>query len=83
MKDKRNCGVGYPIYQSNMMPPMPIPFQYQQGNGIIGNNIERQLNDINQQINLLEQRVKVLESLNSSTASNNYLKYNDSNYYMV
>lgn len=98
MKDKRNCGnnANYPIYQQPMMvPPMGYPAPGMMGGmpnymtntipgGITSNTFEQQLNNIEQQINLLDQRVSRLEKLSSnSTTTNNYTKYNDSNYYMV
>ena len=87
MKDKRNCNnMNYPIYgQPMMVPPMGYPVGYpnMQGNMITNNNIEQQINNIEQQLNILDQRVSRLESLNSNTTTNNYTKYNDSNYYMV
>jgi len=98
MKDKRNCGsnMNYPVYQQPMMvPPMGYPAQMPSmmggmpsnmqtiPGGITSNTIEQQLNNIEQQINLLDQRVSRLEKLGSNTTTNNYNKYNDSNYYMV
>ena len=49
----------------------------------MNNTFEQQLNNIEQQINILDQRVTRLENLNSNSTTNNYTKYNDSNYYMV
>lgn len=85
MKDKRNCNnnMNYPVYQQPMMiPPMGYPINYPNvGNysNIQQNPYDQQLNNIEQKINVLEQRITRLENLNS----NNYSKYNDSNYYMV
>lgn len=82
MKDKRNCGMNYPIYQPPVMvPPMAMPYGPYQPSGISSNTIEQQLNNIEQQLNMLEQRITRLEKSNNTT--NNYTKYNDSNYYMV
>ena len=85
MKDKRNCNMNnYPVYSQPMMVP---PFGYpnipmnNMPNGY--NNLEQQLNNINEQLNLLDKRISRLENLNSNTTTNNYTKYNDSNYYMV
>lgn len=93
MKDKRNCNnnMSYPIYQQPMMvPPMgyPAPMPNMMGmpnnmGGISSNTFEQQLNNIEQQINLLDQRVSRLEKLSNNSTTNNYSKYNDSNYYMV
>lgn len=89
MKDKRNCNanMNYPVYQQPMMvPPMGYPMPNMMGTpiqgGVSSNTFEQQLNNMEQQINLLEKRVSRLENLNSNT-TNNYTKYNDSNYYMV
>ena len=89
MKDKRNCGANYPIYQPPMMPfiGMPNPYQmgYNQGyttNSISSNTLEQQLNNLEQQVNNLESRVTRLENMNNINIINNN-KYNNSNYYMV
>ncbi len=76
MKDKRNCqGNGFPMYQQPMMvPPYGIPMGYP-------SSMEQQMNSLEQKLNSLDQRVSRLESMSSTT--NNYTKYNDSNYYMV
>lgn len=89
MKDKRNCNnQGYPIYQPPMMvPPFGYPANYPNYQGVSNmqpntyNTSDQQINNLEQQINLLDQRVTRLEKLNNNT--NNYNKYNDSNYYMV
>lgn len=90
MKDKRNCNnnMNYPIYPPFQAPMMMPPMGYQNypnyqnyNNGISNNTIEQQINNLEQQINLLDQRITRLEKIN--TNSNNYNKYNDSNYYMV
>ena len=85
MKDKRNCNnMNYPIYEQPMMvPPMGYPIGYPMQGNVQNNNIQQQLNNIEQQLNILDQRISRLESLNSNTTTNNYTKYNDSNYYMV
>lgn len=84
MKDKRNCNMSYPLYQQPMVPPFGYPIGMPNNNMINGyNNIEQQLNNIEQQLNLLDQRISRLENLNSNNTTNNYTKYNDSNYYMV
>ena len=90
--------MNYPIYQQPMMvPPMGYPIGFQNTmmgmggmpnmtgmtGGVTTNTIEQQLSNLEQQINLLDQRVTRLEKLNSNTTTNNYNKYNDSNYYMV
>lgn len=86
MKDKRNCGMNYPVYQPPVMvPPMGMPYGGYQSpmeiGGISSNTYEQQINNLEQQINLLDQRVTRLEK--SSNTTTNYNKYNDSNYYMV
>lgn len=90
MKDKRNCGVPYPMYPQypQTMPimgmaNMPNPYMtgYTQGynqNSISSNTIEQQLNNLEQQLNNLENRVTKLENM-----TNNNSQYNGSNYYMV
>lgn len=95
MKEKRNCGMNnYPVYPGPVMvPPMGYPVGMPgnfAGNmpgsytgGISSNTFEQQINNMEQQINLLDQRVTRLEKLNNSSTTNNYTKYNDSNYYMV
>ena len=86
MKDKRNCStnMSYPIYQQPMMvPPMGYPTGYPAGMINGSNNLEQQINNLEQQINLLDQRVNRLENLGTNSTTNNYTKYNDSNYYMV
>lgn len=91
MKDKRNCGVPYPIYPQYPqampimgMPNMPTPYMtgFNQGytqNSISSNTIEQQLNNLEQQLNNLETRVSKLENM----ATTNNSQYNGSNYYMV
>lgn len=88
MKDKRNCNnnMSYPIYgQPMMVPPMGYPMGYPGGmsGNMMNNTFEQQLNNIERQLNLLDQRVTRLENLGSNSTTNNYTKYNDSNYYMV
>ncbi len=87
MKDKRNCpnNMSYPLYQPMMVPPMGYPVGYpgMQGNMATSSNIEQQINNIEQQLNMIDQRVTRLESLGANNTTNNYTKYNDSNYYMV
>ena len=85
MKDKRNCNMSYPTYpQPMMVPPFGYPQQMPTNSIASGyNNIEQQLNNIEQQLNILDKRVTRLENLNSNSTTNNYTKYNDSNYYMV
>lgn len=84
MKDKRNCGMNYPIYQQPfMIPPTPYPVYPYNGGTISSNTIEQQLNNIEQQLNLLDQRITRLEKTSTTNTTNNYNKYNDSNYYMV
>lgn len=87
MKDKRNCGMPYPMYGGMPMPlPMPTPYQtgFNQGyqtNSVSSNTIEQQLNNLFNQINNLEARVTNLE--NKQSSGGNTTTYNDSNYYMV
>lgn len=87
MKDKRNCNTNmYPVYQAPMMLPpysmgMQPNYQNYQPNNLFSSNTEQQINNLMQQINLLDQRITRLEKGNNTT--NNYNKYNDSNYYMV
>ena len=90
MKDKRNCNnnMNYPVYPAPMMMPQMgypnyQPFPNIMNSGIQANTYEQQINNLEQQINLLDQRITRLEKQYMNNNSNNYNKYNDSNYYMV
>lgn len=88
MRNTRDCkgNNNYPIYP--VVPPYGMPmYNGFNGAGMNGFNntgmvsgLDQQLSALEQQVNSLEQRVNRLENMNQS---NNYNKYNDSNYYMV
>lgn len=88
MKEKRNCGMPYPVYPQNV-PMMGVPTPYMTGftqgytqNSISSNTALQQISNLEQQMTNLETRVSRLENALSSNNSNNN-QYNGSNYYMV
>lgn len=84
MKDKRNCGVPYPVYPQVIIPPVQTPYMAGYNQGYNTSSIQyndKQINNLEERLNNIETRISRLENIMNNNSNNN--QYNGSNYYMV